>query len=48
MHGDTFKLRQLCIIVNNEEEFDAWTEGLEQYMFTYSPELYTSDKVTLR
>lgn len=48
MHGDQFKLKQLCFIVNNEEEFDAWTEGLEQLLVLHSPELHTSDMATMR
>ena len=48
IHGDTHKMRQLCVVVNNEEEFDAFTEGLEQFLVTYNPEMYTSDRATLR
>jgi hypothetical protein len=32
MYGDTFRLKSVCLVASNAEEFQAWTDGLEQYI----------------
>lgn len=40
MHGKLFRLKQLCLVCNNEEEVTAWSEGIYFFSRLASPHLY--------
>lgn len=48
LHGNAFKLKQICVIARSDEEFAAWTDGLEQLTKAKAFELYTTDKIQQR
>ena len=48
LYGNAFKLKQICAVARSEQEFLAWTDGLEQLTKAKAPELYTTDKIQQR
>ena len=43
MYGTHFHLHQMCYCAETQEQFEAWTVGLERLLPESSPELYTDD-----
>jgi len=39
MHGKHFRLKQLCIVCNSENEVTAWSDGLYHFSRIAQPEL---------
>eukprot|EP00051_Salpingoeca_urceolata_P001921 m.45184 g.45184 ORF g.45184 m.45184 type:complete len:1344 (+) comp11763_c0_seq1:246-4277(+) len=47
MHGNEFKLKQLCLQASRREDLQAWTDGIWHYTFVESPELYYKSHMVL-